>query len=62
MQPHIKHSHTRIVLHPHPSCDLFNGRAWLALMVGVPLASELALLLTDSVQLGGTMFPKETEV
>jgi hypothetical protein len=62
MQPHIKHSHTRIVLHPHPSCDHYNGRAWLALMVGVPLASELALLLTDSVQLGGTMFPKETEV
>ena len=61
MQPLIKYSHTRLVLHPHPSCDLFNGRAWLALMVGV-LASERGLLLTDRMQLGGLILPKETEV
>ena len=62
MQPSIKlsFSYTRLVL--HPSSNLFNGRAGLALIVGVLLACELILLLTDSVQLGGPVFPKETEV
>jgi hypothetical protein len=32
MQPYIKLTHTRVVL--HPSSDLFNGKAWLALIVG----------------------------
>jgi hypothetical protein len=35
--------------------------AW-PLMVGVLLASELVLLLANRVQLGGLIFPKETEV
>ena len=60
MQPYIKlsFSYTRLVL--HPSSSLFNGGAGLALILGV-LASELVLLLTDSVQLGGPISPKETE-
>jgi hypothetical protein len=61
MQPHIKHNHTRLVLHPHPSCDLFDGRAWLALMVGV-LASQQDLLLANRVQLRGPILLKETVV
>ena len=45
----------------HPASDFFNGRAALALIVGVLLASELVLQLTDRVQLGGPIFPEETE-
>jgi hypothetical protein len=43
-----------------------SGRAYLlpplALMVGVLLASGLGLLLANRSQLGGPIFPKETEV
>jgi hypothetical protein len=61
MQPYIKlsFSYTSLVL--HPSSNLFNGRG-LALIVGVLLACELILLLTDSVQLGGAISPKEAGV
>jgi hypothetical protein len=63
MQPHTRHSHTRLVLHAlsdlfNPS-DLFNGRAGLACMVGVLLASEPLLLLTDRVELEGPIFRKK---
>jgi hypothetical protein len=62
MQPYIKlsFSYTSLVL--HPSSNLFNGRAGLALIVGLLLACELILLLTDSVQLGGPISPKEAGV
>jgi hypothetical protein len=63
MQPHTRHSHTRLVLHAlsdlfNPS-DLFNGRAGLACMVGVLLASEPLLLLTDRVEVEGPIFRKK---
>ena len=57
MRPYVKLSHTRLVL--HPSSDLFNGRAGLALIVGVLLACELILLLTDSVHSEGRYFRKK---
>jgi hypothetical protein len=60
MQPYIKLSYTRLVL--HPCSDLFNDRTGLALIVGVPLAPEQVLLQANRVQLGGPIFPKETEV
>jgi hypothetical protein len=56
MQPYIKLSYTRLVL--HPCSDLFNHRTGLALIVGVPLAPEQVLLLANRVQLGGPIFPK----
>jgi hypothetical protein len=61
MQPYINlsFSYTRLVL--HPSSSRLNLGAGLALILGV-LASELVLLLTDSVQLGRLIFPNETEV
>ena len=58
VRPYIKLSYTRLVL--QPSSDLFNDRVGLALIVRVLLASELVLLLTHSVQLGGPIFPKDT--
>jgi hypothetical protein len=60
MQPYITLSYTRLAL--RPCSDLFNCRAGPALIVGVPLASELVLLLANRVQLGGRIFPKEIEV
>jgi hypothetical protein len=57
MQPYIKLSYTRLVLHPSAPSLM----AALALIV-VELASELVLLLANRVQLGGPIFPKETEV
>jgi hypothetical protein len=60
MQPYIKLSYTRLAL--HPCSDLFDGRVGLALVVGVPLASEQVLLLANRVQLGGPIFPNATEV
>ncbi len=54
MQPYIKLSQTRVVL--HSSSDLLHGRAWLGLIV--LLASELVPLRTDRPRLGLLILPK----